>query len=242
MLLILISILRHRLRQHLFRLYTILALLFIIFSLPFPKLKRARRHLRHYHLHPQQPQPKKHPHQQQRHSLPLSTFHIYDFTGISEDFFYSILDDLGPQLRQPRTTNGKNRLTKTLLHPHQRLLLVLHYLRYYPHTSNLALLFATSASTVTREINFILPKLYISLRKLAPIFTPANLQPHRFEQAMGVIDCTSHFRLRVHPRQADWYRRDKHGFFITAQVCTHSTLSASPSVPLSLFLRLYVLS
>jgi hypothetical protein len=34
----------------------------------------------------------------------------------------------------------------------------------------------------------------------------------------GAIDCGSHFRCRVHPRQADWYRYDKAGFFITAQV------------------------
>ena len=32
------------------------------------------------------------------------------------------------------------------------------------------------------------------------------------------MDCGSHFRCRVHPRQADWYRYDKAGFFITAQV------------------------
>lgn len=33
----------------------------------------------------------------------------------------------------------------------------------------------------------------------------------------AAIDCASHFRFRVHPRQADWYRADKHAFFITAQ-------------------------
>lgn len=35
---------------------------------------------------------------------------------------------------------------------------------------------------------------------------------------LGAIDCSSHFRCRVHPRQADWYRYDKAGFFITAQI------------------------
>ena len=34
----------------------------------------------------------------------------------------------------------------------------------------------------------------------------------------GAMDCGSHFRCRVHPRQADWYRYNKAGFFITAQV------------------------
>ena len=36
----------------------------------------------------------------------------------------------------------------------------------------------------------------------------------------GAIDCTSHFRTQVHPKQANYYCYDKHGFFITIQVLT----------------------
>jgi hypothetical protein len=34
----------------------------------------------------------------------------------------------------------------------------------------------------------------------------------------GAIDCTSHFRNRVHPRQGDYYCGDKRGHFISDQV------------------------
>lgn len=38
------------------------------------------------------------------------------------------------------------------------------------------------------------------------------------EGVSAAIDCASHFRHQVHPGQADWYRGDKHRFFIGAQV------------------------
>lgn len=34
----------------------------------------------------------------------------------------------------------------------------------------------------------------------------------------GAIDCTSHYRQRVHPGQSFFYRGDKRAHFITAQV------------------------
>jgi len=46
---------------------------------------------------------------------------------------------------------------------------------------------------------------------------PLATQPG-FEGVVGAIDCTSHFRCRVHPRQGDYYRGDKGGHFLTAQV------------------------
>jgi len=35
---------------------------------------------------------------------------------------------------------------------------------------------------------------------------------------LAAIDCTSHFRERTHPKQAEFYRGDKHAFFWNAQV------------------------
>jgi hypothetical protein len=32
------------------------------------------------------------------------------------------------------------------------------------------------------------------------------------------MTCTSHYRNRVHPRQGDYYRGDKHAHFLNAQV------------------------
>lgn len=41
---------------------------------------------------------------------------------------------------------------------------------------------------------------------------------HPFERVVGAIDCTSHYRVRVHPHQIDFYRGDKKGFFLSAQL------------------------
>ena len=38
------------------------------------------------------------------------------------------------------------------------------------------------------------------------------------EVVTGVVDGSTHYRDCVHPRQADWYRGDKHRHFILAQV------------------------
>jgi hypothetical protein len=36
----------------------------------------------------------------------------------------------------------------------------------------------------------------------------------------GAIDGTCHYRERIHPRQADFYRGDKHRHFLLASVVT----------------------
>jgi hypothetical protein len=49
---------------------------------------------------------------------------------------------------------------------------------------------------------------------------PQEFPKADFEGVSGAIDCASHFRFRVHPGQADYYRGDKHRHFLTAQVVT----------------------
>ena len=68
---------------------------------------------------------------------------------------------------------------------------------------------------VSREISHIIPFIYESLDAIR---WPPQFYAHPFEQTQAAIDCTSHFRNRVHPRQADYYRYDKHGFFFSAQI------------------------
>jgi hypothetical protein len=113
-------------------------------------------------------------------------------TGQDEDFFFQIYDDL--------TKNTKRRI-RSVLHPHLQLLLVLHWLRDFPKLKNLGVLFQLDKGTVSRHISNLLPKVYISLRRLAPISFPPTIKPHQFESVIGVVDCTSHLRWRVHPRQ-----------------------------------------
>ncbi len=71
---------------------------------------------------------------------------------------------------------------------------------------------------MSREIAFLLSKVFLVMQSIALIRWPADFHYHLFERVVGAIDCTTHLRHRVHPRQADWYRCDKHAFFITAQI------------------------
>ncbi len=97
--------------------------------------------------------------------------------------------------------------------------------------------FNISRAQVKKEVDHIAPKIWAYQSSLQLIHPPTNWVQHSFEHVsgnifffgyhtsynydyiiLGAIDCTSHFRCRVHPRQADWYRYDKAGFFITSQV------------------------
>jgi hypothetical protein len=60
----------------------------------------------------------------------------------------------------------------------------------------------------------VLLKLYATLDEIQ---WPENLRTSTFCDVVGAIDCSAHPRRRVHPNQADWYRRDK-GFNCGAQV------------------------
>jgi len=63
--------------------------------------------------------------------------------------------------------------------------------------------YSPNRALVSREIHHIVAILCGYLREIA--WRP-NLLPHPFEGVIGAIDCTSHFRNRVHCRQADYYR------------------------------------
>jgi hypothetical protein len=73
----------------------------------------------------------------------------------------------------------------------------------------------TNQALISREIHHILPILCAYLKEIS---WPTNLLPQPFEGVVGAIDCTSQLRNRVHPRQADYYRGDKHAFFLAVQV------------------------
>ena len=52
------------------------------------------------------------------------------------------------------------------------------------------------------------------------IHFPTEWIPHSFEEVSGAIDCSAHYRNRIHPGQALLYRGDKHAHFLSAQVVT----------------------
>lgn len=132
---------------------------------------------------------------------------LFDDTGLFEDEFESLYELL--QVKVNESTVPKS------LEPRTQLRVLLYWLRHYPRVRDLAERFEISTATASRLITNLLPKLYIQLDE---IHWPREWIAHTFEGVSGAIDCTSHFRWRVHPRQADYYRADKHAFFLTAQV------------------------
>lgn len=94
-----------------------------------------------------------------------------------------------------------------------RLLLVLHWLREKPKLRMLANRFQLSVGYIHKEISLFLPKLIVATRGFVS-WPTQYAQLRNWNGAIGAIDCTAHPRNRVHPRQADWYRRDKGNFFL----------------------------
>jgi len=147
---------------------------------------------------------------------------IRETTGIYEDDFEEIFRATRHKIVKPR---GKythresiRKEVSTSLRPRCRLLLFLQYLRERPGYRLLGERWSISRTQVSRELRHLLPILYCHLTSRNIIIFPPLMTPSTFHQVVGAIDCSSHFRNRVHPRQADYYRGDKHAFFITAQV------------------------
>jgi len=93
--------------------------------------------------------------------------------------------------------------------------MVLHWMRENLKFKLIREIYGVSDSFISRTIHHVMPILAAAMQFIS---WPKQFVP-LWNGISGAIDCTSHFRWRVHPRQADWYRGDKHGFFINAQVC-----------------------
>jgi hypothetical protein len=142
----------------------------------------------------------------------LSDFDIYIETGMIEDEFERLYQNLKNHLRMDRRAARRN--AKHRLSPRVRLLMVLHYLREHPKYRILSQKFNISPTLSHREVRYLLPKIYVSLQ--GEIRWPDQLYLG-WEGVSGAVDCTHHPRTRVHPFQADYYRRDK-GFMLLSQV------------------------
>lgn len=142
-------------------------------------------------------------------------------TGLHQDQFEWLYRLMEQRLLDPREgANGaKKRYIMRSWNPRTRLLLLLHWLKDYPSYRKLANDFGASASTVHHEIRDLLPKLCEALQGI--IAWPQAPPDAVFLNASGAIDCSSHYRNRVHPFECEYYRGDVHAHFLTAQlVCS----------------------
>jgi hypothetical protein len=141
------------------------------------------------------------------------SFDCYAETGLFYDQFLSVFERTKDELKKART--GKKATTVSLVCD-VRLLLVLNFMREGGTYRRVALHFDVSKSFVCREVRHGGPILCASLSIISwPLRWDLSIE---FENVSAVIDCTPHFRERTHPRQADFYRGDKHAFFWNAQV------------------------
>lgn len=141
-----------------------------------------------------------------------------ELTGLSATLFEQIYNLMLPQLMEPRATHegAKVRYIRRTWTPMTRLLMVLTFIRHNSTVRTLANQFGGSPSSISREIWDTIPKLYVTL--LDVIKFPEEPPEPIFGDANAAIDCTSHYRHRVHPWSCEYYRGDKHDDFITAQL------------------------
>lgn len=140
-------------------------------------------------------------------------FDCYAETGLFYDQFLAVLERTKGGLLQARTGQ---KATVVSLTCDARLLLLLNFLREGGTYRRVAKRFNVSKSFVCREVHHGGPVLCASL---SVISWPLHwIQYVDFENVSAAIDGTPHFRVRTHPRQADFYRGDKHAFFWNAQV------------------------
>ena len=112
--------------------------------------------------------------------------------------------------------------TTHILSSESRHLVFLYWLRHYPSWYELSQLFHISQPTLRCEIKTLLP--YYAYVLQNEIFLPKQDDLDvGFAGSQFLIDCSSHFRDRVHPGQELYYRGDKHAHFLTAQVTTTVT-------------------
>ena len=143
---------------------------------------------------------------------------IFQTTGLFEDAFEWIFIQIEPQLLLSRNAHlypHPTRKCNVMLEPRCRLLLVLHWLRHYPKYLLLQEQYQVSKSFISRDIKHITPILYTKLNFIK--WPEEWIEVGRFG-THGAEDGTPHYRWRVHPGQAYYYRGDKHAHLLGAQV------------------------
>lgn len=85
----------------------------------------------------------------------LLSYDIYDMTGLYEEMFIKLFDQIKGKMKRGYKLETKEKSHK--LSKMMRFLLVLTWLRLYPKYSAITDKFPVSASTVNREVNYLIP-------------------------------------------------------------------------------------
>jgi hypothetical protein len=95
-------------------------------------------------------------------NIPLTKGKLFERTGLYEDTFEILFKKMEKDIVAPRNGVTKS-IVSCILTPRARLCMALHWMRKYPHESDLADIYHVTKGTVSVEIHHIVPKLYIHL-------------------------------------------------------------------------------
>ena len=139
------------------------------------KLQATKRRRRHLQVHRHQP-----PRNQMRY------FDLYETAGVFPHQFEDLFSALRPQIILPRNQSNPKKPCLTTLSPPLRLLLTLDYLRNGPKYKRFVDKYNISRSQVCKEVQHILPKVYVQLAALDIIKPPPTFTSHFFENVVGM--------------------------------------------------------
>jgi len=142
-------------------------------------------------------------------------------TGLFEDDFLHLYYLIKEELKNISfSSDGSGMKTrKKFISRKLILLIVLNWLRLYPNLRDLGTKYGVTGSLCSLYIHKVLPILRAYLDEIS--WDDLDTLDE-FEEVGGSIDGAAHPRNRVHPNQAEWYRRDK-GFCISSLVTCSNT-------------------
>lgn len=152
---------------------------------------------------------------------------FYEHTHVTTDEFEEMHRELCAYIIQPRSSAYNQKLTHKVhaaqLCTRNRFLLVLVWLRSYPHYNVLSALFGVNTSFISREIHHIIP--LICWRYQHEIQWPDSEQRHRLEGTYSDVSPKTIFamdytinKIGVQAKgiEHDFYRSDKHAHFFNS--------------------------
>lgn len=160
-------------------------------------------------------------------SIRRTPYNLWYLSGETAVSLENIVQTIGWEVSAPRCVSHQpqtNRRRRCLLDIHNRVLLVLIWLRTYPIYFVLATYFSISTTTVFEEVYHIVPILFLNYQRF--VSWPNLVQWarfvntwHRFPNIVAIIDGTIHpIRRPTGALQREFYRGDKKRHFMSSQI------------------------
>jgi hypothetical protein len=150
----------------------------------------------------------------------FSSANLFSLTGVANKDFMRIYQATYEAIENRGHKHSLSpKKSRTVLTTPTRLAAVFYYLKHYPSRDVLSQSFKVHWKTLWLDRKHILPILGSFLFSNSTIGWSSNPKPvFEWKKAGGSIDCSSHFRNRIHPGHSFYYRGDKHNTFMSVQL------------------------